>query len=325
MSVILPALIPIYFVLLLGYTAGKGAIVKSAHVGGLNTVVMSYALPASLLAATAATPRAAMLDQWRFLLTQVAAMMLIYPLWYLFERRVRHCSMSESALQSLTVALPNYAAAGLPIVTALLGPDHITPVAVAIAAGSLFPSPITLVQLQLAKAAPGANTAGGERPEAKPTPGGAPHGLVAVGRALLKPVVLAPAAGILISLVGWHLPTLVTLALRQMGQVAGGLALFVTGLILSMQRFRLNVNVLLATVVVTVIQPLIAFIVARGLGAAPDVLKISVLMAALPSGFFGILFGANAGLTSEDSGAIVIASTVAGAGTLALTIGWLYG
>jgi malonate transporter len=141
----------------------------------------------------------------------------------------------------------------------------------------------------------------------------------------LKPIVLAPAAGILISLAGWRLPTLATPALRQMGQVAGGLALFVTGLILSMQRFRLNGNVVLATIVVTVIQPLLAFVVARALGASADVLKMSVLMAALPSGFFGILFGANAGFSSEDSGAIVIASTVAGAGTLALSIAWLYG
>jgi malonate transporter and related proteins len=211
-------------------------------------------------------------------------------------------------MQSLTVALPNYAAAGLPIVTALFGPDHIVPVAVAIAAGSLFPSPITLALFELAK----------------PHTGGAAHFAAAVGHAFLKPVVLAPAAGILISLAGWRLPTLATLALRQMGQVAGGLALFVTGLILSMQRFRLNGNVLLATVVVTVIQPLLAFAVARALGAAPDVLKMSVLMAALPSGFFGILFGANAGFSSEDSGAIVIASTVVGAGTLALAIGWLY-
>jgi len=52
---------------------------------------------------------------------------------------------------------------------------------------------------------------------------------------------------------------------------------------------------------------------------------MSVLMAALPSGFFGILFGANAGFSSEDAGAIVIASTVVGTGTLALTLGWLYG
>jgi malonate transporter len=323
MAVILPALVPIYFVLLLGFTAGKGGIVKSAHVAGLNAVVMSYALPASLLAATAATPRASMLEQWPLLVTLLVAMMLIYPLWYLLQRRVLRRSVSESAMQSLTVALPNYAGAGLPIVTALLGADHIVPVAVAIAAGSLFPSPITLALFELAKAAPTANSASSGTPADRT--GNVARFVAAIARACLKPVVLAPAVGIVISLAGWRLPTLATLALRQMGQVAGGLALFVTGLILSMQRVRLNGNVLLATVVVTVIQPLLAFAVANALGAAPDVLKMSVLLAALPSGFFGILFGANAGFSSEDSGAIVIASTVVGAGTLALTIAWLYG
>jgi hypothetical protein len=47
-AVILSALAPIYFVLLLGCTAGKRGVVKSVHIGGLDTVVMSYALPASL-------------------------------------------------------------------------------------------------------------------------------------------------------------------------------------------------------------------------------------------------------------------------------------
>jgi predicted permease len=155
-----------------------------------------------------------MLGEWPLLVTLVVAMMLIYPLWYLFERRVLHRSVSESALQSLTVALPNYTAAGLPIVTALLGPDHIVPVAVAIAAGSLFPSPITLAQLELAKAARAANEAGGETPAGEPSAGGATRVFAAIGRAFLKPVVL------------------------------------------------------LATVVVTVIQPLLAFMVARALGAA---------------------------------------------------------
>jgi malonate transporter and related proteins len=323
MAVILPALVPIFFVLLLGFTAGKRGVVKSAHVGGLNTVVMSYALPASLLAATAATPRASMLEQWPLLVTLVVAMMLIYPLWYLLQRRVLRRSVSESAMQSLTVAQPSYAAAGLPIVTELLGPHHIVPAAVAIAAGSLFPSPITLALFELAKAAPTANSVSSGAPTDRT--GNAARFAAAFARAFLKPVVLAPAAGILISLVGWRLPTLATVALREMGQVAGALALFVTGLILSMQRLRLNGNVLLATVVVTVIQPLLAFAIANALGAAPDVLKMSVLLAALPSGFFGILLGANAGFSSEDSGAIVIASTVVCAGTLALIIGWLYG
>jgi malonate transporter len=313
-AVILPALVPVYFVLLLGYTAGRTRIVNNTHIGELNTVVMSYALPASLLAATAATSREAMLRQWHLLVIFGGAMMLVYPIWYLIERRARRQSVEETASQSLTVALPNVAAAGLPIVTVLLGVDHIVPVAVALAAGSLLPLPITLALFESSQAGSGTRI---ESPVAQFARG--------MGHALLKPVVLAPALGITISLAGWHLPSIVTLSLRQIGQVAGGLALFATGLILSAQRFRLNWNVILATVVVTVIQPLIALAIALTLRASPANLKISVLMAALPSGFFSILLGANYGIASEDSGAIVIATTVVSAGTLAVIIGWLYG
>jgi malonate transporter and related proteins len=313
-AVILPALVPIYFVLLLGFTAGRMRIVDNAHIGELNTVVMSYALPASLMAATAATSREAMLRQWHLLVIFGGAMMLVYPMWYLLERRARRQSVRETAAQSLTVALPNVAGAGLPIVTALLGAGHIVPVAVAIAAGSLLPLPITMALFELSQAGSGTRV-------------GSPVAQFArgMGHALFKPVVLAPAVGIIISLAGWHLPSIVTLSLRQIGQVAGGLALFATGLILSAQRFRLNWNVMLATVVVTIIQPLIALAIALTLRASPANLKISVLMAALPSGFFGILLGANFGIASEDSGAIVIATTVVSAGTLAVIIGRLYG
>ena len=124
MAVILPALVPIYFVLLLGFAAGRTRIVNNAHIGELNTVVMSFALPASLLAATAATPREAMLRQWHLLVILGGAMMLVYPMWYLIEHRARRQSIRETAAQSLTVALPNVAAAGLPIVTTLLGANH---------------------------------------------------------------------------------------------------------------------------------------------------------------------------------------------------------
>lgn len=314
MNVIFSALVPIYFVLLLGYTAGKCRVVNNAHVGELNTVVMTYALPASLFAATAATSRQAMLAQWPLLVILAAAMMLVYPVWYLLERRGFRRSASESALQVLTVSLPNFAAAGLPIVTALLGADHAVPVAVAIAAGSLLPSPVTLALLELSD--PKAGNGKG---------GAAAKCFVAMGHALIKPIVLAPVIGTVISLVGWRMPALVTLSLRQIGQVAGGLALFVTGLILSAQRFRLNGNVILATVVVSFIQPLLALGAALVLGVSMAMLKMGVLMAALPSGFFGILFGANKGLTSENSGAIVIASTLVSMVTLAVVIAWLYG
>jgi len=315
LAIIALALVPIYFVLLLGYRAGKRGIVNNAHVGELNTVVMTYALPASLFAATAATPRTTLIAQWPLLVILGGAMMLVFPAWYLLQRRVFGRSASEATLQSLSASLPNYAAAGLPIITALLGPDHTVPVAVAIASGSLLPSPIALAMLELDAAKKGTANAG--------------HHLAgfarAIGHAMLKPIVFAPIAGTVVSMLGWTLPSIVIVSLREIGQVGGGLALFVTGLILSAQPFKLTWNTTLGAVTVTVLQPLLAYGIGTAIGAPPDILKISVLMAALPSGFFGILFGVNYGIKSQETGSIVIASTLASAVTLACAIAWLYG
>jgi malonate transporter len=238
--------------------------------------------------------------------------MLLYPLWYLLQRRVRRTSASEASLQAVTVSLPNYAAAGLPVALALLGPGHGVPVAIAIAAGSLLPTPVTLALLELSVT--------------KQKNGSAVKRVArAVRHALIKPMVLGPVIGTLFSLLNWRLSPIAVASLRQMGQVSGGLALFVTGLILSAQRFRLSWNVALATLTVNVVQPLVAFVIAKMLGAPASIMKISVLMAALPSGFFGILFGSNYGLVSEESDSTVIASTGVSMLTLAVAIAWLYG
>jgi len=310
-DVILMALVPIFFVLLLGYFAGKYHVVDNTHVGELNAVVITYAIPASLFVATAITPRQAMLAQWPVLVILGGAMMLLYPIWYLLQRRVLRTSASEASLQALTVSLPNYAAAGLPVALALLGPSHVVPVAVAIAAGSLLPSPVSLALLELSAA--------------KQSGGAAVRIARAVGHALIKPMVIGPVIGTLFSLLNWRLSPIAIASLRQIGQVSGGLALFVTGLILSAQRFRLSWNVALATFISNVVQPLIAFVIAKLLGVPASVMKIGVLMAALPSGFFGILFGSSYGLVSEESDSTVIASTGVSMLTLAVAIAWLYG
>jgi predicted permease len=51
------ALAPIFFVLALGYGAGRLRVVDNKNVDSLNAVVMNFSLPASLLEATASAPR----------------------------------------------------------------------------------------------------------------------------------------------------------------------------------------------------------------------------------------------------------------------------
>jgi malonate transporter and related proteins len=313
MHMILLALVPIFFVLILGYTAGKRRVVNSAHVAELNAVVMNYALPASLLVATATTPKAAMLAQWPVAVVLGGAMMLVYPLSYFYHRRVRRLAMGDAAVQALSVALPNYAAAGLPVVAALSGPTQMVPVAVAIATGALLPSPLTLALLEM-----NANRGDSGR-------SGFMQFLHSLSHAVRRPIVMAPFFGTLWSLLEWPVPPTIAAALRLIGQATGGLALFVTGLILSSKRFRLSGNVALGVATSNVVQPLLALAIVRVFVLPWDTAKIAVLMAALPSGFFGILFGASHGVISEEANSTVIASTVCAMLTLALAIAWIYG
>jgi malonate transporter len=242
-----------------------------------------------------------------------AVMLIIYLLWYLVERKVLRISRGEAALQALTVAFPNCAGIGLPIASTVLGPTATVSVAVALAAGSILVTPFTLLLLEL--------SVGKEQNDAETS---AARVRRALWHALTKPVVLAPALGILLSLSGLNLDSVAGASLDLIGQAAGGVALFLTGLILSAQSFRLNWKIVTATGTANVVRPLLVAVIVHVLPVPPEIAKVSILLAAGPSGFFGILFGVNYRLNSSEVGSMVIASTVFSILTLAITIGILF-
>jgi malonate transporter and related proteins len=306
------ALVPVFFVLLLGYAAGRFKIVDNHHVDGLNALVMDFALPASLFAATASASRSQMLAQAPLFLVLGLTMLLLYLAWYCAVRRFSKVSRPDASLQALTIGFPNLAGVGLPILSSVLGPAGTVPVAVALATGSILISPLTLIMVEMSTSkAHGAELSGRQM-------------LSAVRRALTKPVVLAPALGIALSLSDVNLDALVQASLALIGSAAAGVALFLTGLILSAQSFRLDWRVVAATAASDVIRPLLAIAAVFVIPVAPDTAKTAVLLAVMPSGFFGILFAVNYRLDSATAGSMVIASTGFSVVTMAIAIAMLF-
>ena len=307
LPIILNALVPIFFVLLLGFLAGKFKRIDNKRVAELNTLVMEYALPASLFAATWRTPRQALIGQWPMVIVLGLGMVIIYVITYVLQRRVFKLGTQEAAVQTLTTALPNYASAGLPLISAVFGPSQIILVAVSIACGSIIVSPPTLMLLEAGR--PG-NTAGFSS-------GGI---LRATWAAVTKPIVAAPIIGVILSFLGLALPPLLAGSLDLIGRTAGGVALFLTGMILSSQPFRLDGNVIVSTFLKNIVHPLVAFAIVKALPMPPDVARAAILLSAVPSGFFGILFGLRYGIQSQEAGSTLIASSVSSALTLAAAI-----
>src|ERR1700683_5388311 len=108
--VIFMALGAIFFVMPLGYVAGRIRTIDNHHVGELNALVMDFALPASLFVATASTQRSEMMAQGSLFAILSAVMLAPYLFWYVFERQAFRTPVGTAALQALTVGLPNFAA-----------------------------------------------------------------------------------------------------------------------------------------------------------------------------------------------------------------------
>jgi len=310
---ILLALAPVFFVLALGYAAGKRRIVDPHQVDGLNALVMSFALPASLFVATASASRAEMIEQAPLFAIFGVVMLVIWLSAYLFRRTVLKASRANASLQALTIAYPNLAGVGLPIVAQVLGPGGTVPIAVALAAGSILVTPLSLILVDVdsAKASGAPGTSGSRVAKS-------------FRRALTRPVVVAPALGIVFSLMNLNPGSVVEACLLLIGHAAAGVALFLTGLILSAQAFRLDRRVVISTAMADIVRPLLTAAIVFSLPIAADMAKTAILLGAMPSGFFGILFAVNYRLDSTTPGSMVLASTVFSVVTMAITIAVLF-
>ena len=306
---LLLALVPVFFVLALGYAAGRWKLADNTKIESLNALVMVFALPASLFLATATAAREEMISQSPLFAIFGGMMLVVWAISYVF-RRSTGISRADAALQALTIAYPNLAGVGLPIVAAVLGPQGLVPIALALAAGSILVTPLTLVIVEMdTKKSAGSSSA---------------QVFTALRRSITKPVVLAPALGIAVSFSGVTIDPVAQASLTLIGHTAAGVALFLTGLILSAQPFHLDAKVISATAMADVIRPLLTVAIVKLVPVAPETAKAAILLAAIPSGFFGILFAVNYGKDSGTAGSMVLASTVFSAVTITAVIGELF-
>ena len=304
---ILGSIVPVFFVMALGYLAGWTRDIDNHHVAELTALVMDFAVPASLFVATVQTPRTLLLRQGNLMAVLAISMLLIYGLVFLLQRSLFKLDTRQAAVGSLTVAFPNLASAGLPLMSSVFGAGHTVSVGVSLAVGSIMLSPLTLVLLET----------GEQTPKDVPV---LRHIVQSIGKSILKPIVLAPIIGMVLSLADIDLPHLLASSLTLIGVGSGGVALFLTGLILSSQPFTPNRNVVSGTLLKNVAHPLLAAALVLALAAPPVIGREAIILSAVPSGFFGILFGLRYRVFSVDAGSTLIGSWLLSAGTLPAAI-----
>ncbi|MBV8920453.1 MAG: AEC family transporter [Bradyrhizobium sp.] len=233
-------------------------------------------------------------------------MLLAFAVTYAMQKRLYGADRRESALLALTASGPNVGSAGLPIVAALFSRSASISVAVAVAVAAIVLTPLALLLLE---------SADGSRR----TP------VAIVNGALIKPIVIAPVLGLSWSLAGIPLPPLLDSTLTLLGQGASGTALFLTGLVLSAQPVQLATNVGVAAAVKNVLQPALTALLAMPLLDGAEA-RVAVMLMAVPSGAFGVLFAIRYNVASVRVGTTLIVSTLLSVVTLTaailLSAGW---
>jgi malonate transporter len=299
------ALVPVFFVMFLGYLAGARRIIDNQHVASLNALVMTFALPAALFVGVAQTSRGGLEENVKLVLALVISMLVIFGIAFAINHYVFRLSLGENAVQSLGVGFPNYAAVGLPLLGSIIGAGTAVSVAASVAAGSVFISPLTLAALEARSKVAGSSP----QPMA-----------VTVFHSVSKPVVIAPLVGLVVALVGIQLNVVVSHALNLIGATAAGLACFVTGLVLSAQPLRLDATVGVGVFLKNILLPLVAYAITLALGMSGESAREAILLTAIPAGFFGMLFGLSYGVNSPAIGSTLTFSSLLSVITLTVAI-----
>jgi malonate transporter len=291
------ALLPFFFSMGAGYFAGKVNKGKLA-LASINTMLVDFALPFALFVYTAKMQRTSLASHIELALVLVIVMLAPYFLSLLFSRAV-------------TVGMPNFAAIGLPLLHAVYGEQSDLTVALAITIASIVMSPAALILLEHSRLSMTVSDS---------TTSKNSELLKGLLNTFMKPVVLAPIAGIALSLLGWPLPALLSQSLNIIGGTTAGLALFSTGLILAAQPFRLSKEVWVGVALSNVLQPFIAAVVVTVLSLPKPIAGEAVLLSAIPCGSFGILFGLAYNVRDTTAGTTLVVSSILSVVTLSITI-----
>ena len=98
------------------------------------------------------------------------------------------------------------------------------------------------------------------------------------------------------------------------------MALFLTGVILTAQRFQFSIGMAVGVLLKNIAQPLLVWALLSVFHVHGVIARDAFLLACVPAGFFGTVFGARYRVASAEAGSTLVLSTLLSAVTLPLAV-----
>jgi predicted permease len=293
----LSVVLPIFALIFAGWLVRRAGVLGSSATTELSRFVVYLALPALLFDIVA---HAQWSDIWQpgFVGAFGLGSALVFALTLALRLR-RSRPLADAAIDGLNAAYANAGFVGFPLALVALGPEAMGPTLVAsiLTVCVLFGIAVILIEVSL-------------EAETRPMQLG-----LKVGRSLLRnPLLVAPALGTLVPLLGLTLPAPAESFLTLLGGAASPCALVALGLFLAEEREAAmpdHESTALLVGFKLILQPAVTWVLATAVfGLSPLLTHTAVLLAALPTGtgpfMLAELYRRDGSLTSS----VVLVSTL---------------
>ena len=306
----LTVLLPVFFVLGLGYFAGRAKKFDADQVAGLNDLVLDYAFPAMMFVATVKTPRDELLSEGSYALALLVAFVGLFLAVVLVSTRLLRHSLGEATLQANLASFPSVGFFGPPIFQGLFGPSSLVSIAFASTLSAVTMIPLTLVLLEIHHQ----RTTRGE--------GQRVSSLIvqSLANTLKKPMVWAPLIGVALVLAGARVPPLIDNMLMLIGSSTSGASIFLAGLIIAAYEIRLNGEVIANALVKMVAQPLLMVLLVAALKVGSPLAGEGIVICAIPTAVFAPLLAPRYRIYEVESSSTLMATALLMIVTLPIAI-----
>lgn len=313
LETILNGLLPVAFVIVLGWLSARIGMLKHDDAGVLATLVIRFALPFALFEGAVKTSPDK-IQNVGFALCLTFGLMGAYLIALGIGRFVFRHDLRTATMQALVCAFPDMAYFGAPILAAVFGPEGFLAVLVGNLITSIFMLPLTIVLTQLGDT----DATGNGKPEVWRVFG---QSLV---RAVMNPIVWLPVSGMVLSFCHVTLPGPVLLSVDLLAKAAGGTSLFALGLMLYGERFLLNANVLTNLAIKNGLQPAMMALGAVMLGLKGAPAHQAVITGAVPTATAAAMFALKSNTYTANATATILISTILGVATEGALIAYFF-
>jgi predicted permease len=313
LSGLVGALLPVFFVLALGYVAGKSNAFDADQSAGLSKLALTFALPASLFVSMTDIRRDLLLQQGRLVLALLLAHVGLFVVAWLVLRVVPLFRGTPSIIYALMLATSATPVFGIAVLEPLLGATSTATVGL-VALTINFTVPLAVVLLEI--------DAAGKHKEMttnshKPSPV-----ITGLNAGLKSPLLWAPILGIIITLAGLHLPAAFASCFELIGSTTGGVAVFAVGLVLAAHPVRMSASVIIGSIARVSVQSALLFALLHLLHVVSPFAREALVCCSFPLATVVVLFAARYRAVESEAASMLLVSTLALAVTVP-TMLWL--